>query len=105
MWRVLGRWLLYSTVGIILLLLASAGGGDLGSDTVKGSWTSILLSFAGVLAALTGIAVILMHRATGTFGDLWALAAFGAWFAGAGFVIAAWVSIARDLKNEGAANR
>lgn len=98
MLRVAGYWLLYATVGLLVVVMLVAGGGDLGSEDSK----SPIRSRTKVIGALNGMAI-----AATVIGVLFVLYAKPAWWTwlvlavgGAGvLVLAPWaaVRIARDL--------
>lgn len=95
--RVFGRWLLYSFVGVILVVLLFSGGGDLGSGDTKGSWRSILLSMAGAFTGLAGVIVLLTRS---SIGEYWPVYSLLFWMVAAGLIVGAWFSIAADLRRE-----
>lgn len=101
MLRVLGRWLLYTLAGTLLLLMLLAGSGDWAGDEPRGSWKSIGLSVAAVVAGLAGGLVALARNAGGSLASWWPVAAVVAWIIAGVLVLAAWSSIAADLRREG----
>lgn len=98
MLRVAGYWLLYATVGLLVVVMLVAGGGDLGSEDAR----SPIRSRTKVIGALNGMAI-----AVTVIGVLLAVYARPAWWTslmlyggGAGaLVLGPWaaVRIARDL--------
>ncbi len=96
----LGRWLLYCTVGILLLLALLSGGEAIGSDNPKGSWRSILLSIGGTLVTLAGFGPYLAHGGGGSLGTLWPVASILMWLVAGSLAVGAWFSIAADLRRE-----
>lgn len=98
MLRVAGYWLLYATVGLLVVVMLVAGGGDLGSEDSR----SPIRSRTKVIGALNGMAI-----AVTVIGVLLAVYARPAWWTwlmlyggGAGaLVLGPWaaVRIARDL--------
>ena len=99
--RVLGRWLLYTFVGVLLLLMLLGGGGDLGSDNPKGSWRSIGLCFLGLLCVLGGLLVWWAHGQGGSLAAYWPGASIAAGIAWGFIVPLSWWSIAQDIKKKG----
>lgn len=98
--RVLLRWLWYTLAGFVILL-AMTGGGDVGSDDPKREhWRSILLTFAGLITMLVGLGAYLIAQGGGDFGVPWPAIAAPSWFISGCLTIAAWLSIARDLRRE-----
>ncbi len=100
--RVVGRWLLYTLVGCLLLVMLLGASGDWGGDEPKGSLRSIGLSIGGLVAGLLGASFYGAHRAGGSAGALWPVGSALAWILAAGLILGAWASIAADLRREAA---
>lgn len=96
----LGRWLLYTLAGALLILMALGGGGELGPDRPKGSFRSMALSVAAVVMGVIGGVVLHAHRAGEPIGRYWPYASIAAWLLSGALVVAAWVSIGRDIRRE-----
>ncbi|MCX4243823.1 hypothetical protein [Paraliomyxa miuraensis] len=101
MLRVLGRWLLYTLAGALILLMLLAGSGDWAGDEPRGSWRSIGLSIAALVVGLAGGLVALTRHEGGSLSSWWPAAAIVAWIVAGILVLAAWSSIAADLRRDG----
>jgi uncharacterized membrane protein len=98
--RVLGLWLLYATVGALLLVLAMAGGGDLSGDD-RGSPTRLRTKAVG---AASGVAIAIAALGAYLLTDSRAIPTWPRIMVAAGAPLAvlltiwAWIWIARDLR-------
>jgi hypothetical protein len=101
--RVFGFWLLYATVGLLVMVMAVGGaGGDLGSED-SSSPTRFRTKLVGALSGVwIGLALLGYYLLSAPAGRAAAIAIFFLGLALAiGFVIWAWIWIADDLKKRG----
>jgi hypothetical protein len=97
--RILGYWLLYATVGAVILLMLVAGAGDVGSEDSK----SPTRTRTKVVGALSGAALLVVALGAYLRGDPSARAEAALLVFVVGVVLAvvftawAWLWLARDL--------
>jgi len=96
--RVAGYWLLYATVGLLVIVMLVAGGGDLGSEDARSpirSNTKLIGALNGMAIAVAVVGVLLVVYARPAWWTWLVLAGGGAGAA----VLGPWaaVRIARDL--------
>ncbi len=98
--RVAGYWLLYAVVGVLVVLMLVAGGGDLGSEDSKSPIrprTKVVGAVNGIAVGVALLGLYLTRDAAANrtaaagllYGGSAAVIVFGVW---------AWIWIARDLR-------
>jgi len=97
--RTAGYWLLYATVGVLVVLMLLAGGGDLGSEDSRSpirSRTKVVGALNGMALATMALGIYLRGRAH--VDPWWAPALlFGGASAAAVLSVWGWIWIAGDL--------
>ena len=97
--RILGYWLLYATVGAVVVVMLFAGGGDLGSEDSR----SPTRTRTKVVGALSGAALLVVALGAYLRADSTARPEAALLLLGGGTLLAvvftlwAWVWIAQDL--------
>ena len=74
--RALGYWLLYATVGALVVLMAIGGGGDLGSEDAKSPIrhrTKVMGAISGICLAVTAFGAYLLNDAEATKTWAWVM--------------------------------
>lgn len=99
MLRVTGYWLLYATVGLLVVVMLIVGGGDLGSEDSRSPIrprTKVIGALNGMAIAVAVIGALLLVYARPVWWS-WLVLAAGA---GGAAVLGPWaaVRIARDLQ-------
>lgn len=97
--RIAGYWLLYATVGVLIIVMLVAGGGDLGSEDSKSPIrqnTKVIGALNGLAIGVTLLGLILTRDAAAS--RTWAAGLlYGGGACVVVFAVWTWVRIASDL--------